>query len=612
MSTRTVPPDAGLLPHEVAQGPVLFGKYTLLRRIASGGMAELFLALQRSVAGFEKLVVIKRILPSVNQDKEFIELLLHEAKVAATLTHPNLVQTFDVGQVDGTYYIAMEHIHGEDVRSMVRQMRKKGVTSFPPEHALFIAMGVCAGLAYAHEQRTIDGHPMKLVHRDISPQNVVVTYTGDVKIVDFGVAQSTSSREDKGSIKGKVPYMSPEQVRAEPLDHRSDIFAVGVVLYELTTGRRLFKAATDKETARLIVDGTVPLPSDVLPGYPKDLELIVLRALRTDRDARYASARAMQEDLEKFARDHRLATSSIRLGQFMSDLFDDKLREQEAALAQGKKLADVLAAQGHDLLETMPPPGHFVGAPPPGYFGPATGSASKDFEVTRREKAPLRPSRRKYGVLLALAVATAGGSYAWAYAHRPPPKPPAEILGNIRVTTMPAGATLSLDGEPYPAATPVTLGELRMGPHRLRVSLEGYESKEEVVTLDPSFRDVELPLELRAIPKLVDAGASDAGKPQPVGEGWKRPSAPSVADAGAEAVAPKPTAPGQLSVSSTGAWCELTVDGVAHGATPVAGITLAAGKHTLVCKPPEGPAVRAVVDVPAGGTLRHKFTTPSE
>ena len=285
MSTRTVPPDAGIMPHEATQDPVLFGKYTLLRRIASGGMAELFLALQRSVAGFEKLVVIKRILPSVNKDRDFIDLLMHEAKVAATLTHPNLVQTYDVGQVDGTYYIAMEHIHGEDVRGVVRQMRKKGVTSFPPEHALFIAMGVCAGLAYAHEQRTIDGQPMKLVHRDVSPQNIVVTYTGDVKIVDFGVAQSHSSREEKGSIKGKVPYMSPEQVRAEPLDHRSDIFAVGVVLYELTTGRRLFKAATDKETARLIVDGVVPRPSTVVPHYPPDLEAIVMRSLRRDRSS---------------------------------------------------------------------------------------------------------------------------------------------------------------------------------------------------------------------------------------------------------------------------------------------------------------------------------------
>ena len=593
------------MPHEATQEPVLFGKYTLLRRIASGGMAELFLALQRSVAGFEKLVVIKRILPSVNKDSEFIELLMHEAKVAATLTHPNLVQTFDVGQVDGTYYIAMEHIHGEDVRGVVRQMRKKGVTSFPPEHALFIAMGVCAGLAYAHEQRTIDGQPMKLVHRDISPQNIVVTYSGDVKIVDFGVAQSHSSREEKGSIKGKVPYMSPEQVRAERLDHRSDIFAVGVVLYELTTGRRLFKAGTDKDTARLIVDGVVPLPSSVVANYPKDLEQIVMVALRTDRDARYSSARAMQEDLEKFAREHRLATSSIRLGQFMAGLFDDKLRDQEAALAQGKKLADVLAAQGPDLNETMPPPG---------YAPPITGTQPKDFEVTRREKALLRPPGRRGAVLAATLLLCGLGFGLWSQ-QRPitgiVPQPVQLALGNIRLSTLPVGARVEFDGQVSAAATPLTFSDLPLGLHRLRLDHEGFEPKEEVVTLSADYRDVELVLELR--PLRPDTGVvGDAGRAQVSGaESWKKPGLDSGAASLAVPVVGGP--PGLLNVSAAGGWCELTVDGTALGPTPVAGISLPAGKHALVCTPAEGAAVRAVVDVPSGGTVRHKFTlTPGD
>ena len=170
--------------------PRRFGKYTLLRKLAVGGMAELFLAIQRSVAGFEKLIVIKRILPSMNQDRAFIDMFLHEARIAATLSHPNIVQIFDVGQVDGTYFIAMEHVHGEDLRSIVRQMKRKGVNDFPLEHAISIVLGMCAGLAYAHEKRELDGSALNIVHRDISPQNVVVTFTGDVKIVDFGIAKS--------------------------------------------------------------------------------------------------------------------------------------------------------------------------------------------------------------------------------------------------------------------------------------------------------------------------------------------------------------------------------------------------------------------------------------
>ena len=224
--------------------PRRFGKYTLLRKLAMGGMAELFLALQKSVAGFEKLLVIKRILPAMNRDRAFIDMLLHEARIAATLTHANIVQIFDVGQVDGTYYIAMEHVHGEDLRGIVRQMRKKGVIEFPLEHAIEIMLGVTSGLSYAHEKRDLDGSPLNIVHRDISPQNVVVTFSGDVKIVDFGIAKSDTKmtiETQSGKLKGKVPYMSPEQARGEAIDARSDVFAVGVMLFELTTGRRLFK-----------------------------------------------------------------------------------------------------------------------------------------------------------------------------------------------------------------------------------------------------------------------------------------------------------------------------------------------------------------------------------
>lgn len=331
--------------------PARFGKYTLLRRIAQGGMAEIFLALQRSAATghetpFEKLIVIKRILPELNGDRAFVDMLLHEARIAATLGHPNVVQVFDAGQIDGRYFIAMEHVHGEDLRAIVRQMKKKEVLEFSLEHAIGIVLGACAGLSYAHEKRGLDGAPLGIVHRDVSPQNIVVTFDGDVKVVDFGIARSEARRSEEntrsGKLKGKVPYMSPEQARGESLDRRSDLFSLGTILFELTTGKRLFKGQSEFETLKLICDREYPRPSEVKPGYPAELEAIVMKALAKERDQRYASGRELQHDLEAFVREQKLQVSRLSLERFMRDLFSEQLAREEAALHEGKRLADVI------------------------------------------------------------------------------------------------------------------------------------------------------------------------------------------------------------------------------------------------------------------------------
>lgn len=320
--------------------PAVLGKYTLLRHLATGGMAELFLALQRSVAGFEKLVVVKRILPALANDSAFLAMFLHEARIAATLSHPNVAQIFDIDVADGQYFIAMEHVHGEDIRAIVRQMKQRHVLSFPMEHALAIVLGVCAGLAYAHEKRDLHGNALGIVHRDISPQNVLVTHAGDVKVVDFGIAKS-AAREPQltevGRLKGKVPYMSPEQTRGERLDARSDVFATGILLFELTTGRRLFKGKSEVETLRLVGERNVPRPGDVLPGYPPELERIVLRALARDRADRYPSARALQVDLEAFVRAERIPASSLGLQAFMQSLFAEKLVAEQRTLREQRR-----------------------------------------------------------------------------------------------------------------------------------------------------------------------------------------------------------------------------------------------------------------------------------
>jgi serine/threonine-protein kinase len=343
----------GSAPDEIL--PRKFGKYTLMRKLATGGMAELYLAIHRSISGFEKLVVIKQILPRFTADPEFVQMFMDEARIAATLSHPNIIQIFDVGAVGDRYFIAMEFIHGEDVRSIVRGMVAKQLREFPLEHALAVTIGICAGLDYAHSRKGFAGEDLNIVHRDISPQNILVTFTGDVKLVDFGIAKAAlksraegapgSAKPDEGQLRGKFPYMSPEQCRGLALDHRSDIFSLGIVLFELTTGRRLFRGKNEVDTIRRIIEEPYPQPTKIRPGYPPALEPIVMRALSRERDARYGSARELQADLERFVRDERVPVSSIALSNFMHELFADKLAAQRQAMAEGKQLADVIASE---------------------------------------------------------------------------------------------------------------------------------------------------------------------------------------------------------------------------------------------------------------------------
>jgi serine/threonine-protein kinase len=332
--------------------PSRLGKYILIRQLATGGMAELFVAVQKGAFGFEKLVVIKRILPALTGDRTLVEMLLHEARIAATLSHPNIVQIFDVGVAEDNYFIAMEHVHGEDLRSIVRQMKAQNINEFPIEHAISVVLGVCSGLAYAHEKRGLDGAPLNIVHRDISPQNVIVAHAGDVKIVDFGIAQSDAMSQGEtqsGRLKGKIPYMSPEQARGGAIDLRSDIFAAGVMLFELTTGRRLFKGSSEYETLELICDRDYPRPSEVRRDYPPELEAIVMRALAKDRAERWQTAREMQSALEDFVRRERVPVSTVTLSKFMNSLFAEKLASEKAALDQEKQVEIATADQSSDF-----------------------------------------------------------------------------------------------------------------------------------------------------------------------------------------------------------------------------------------------------------------------
>jgi serine/threonine protein kinase len=332
------------------------GKYRPFRRLAVGGMAEIFLAYARSGHGFEKLVVLKRVLPAYAENREFMRMFLDEARLAATLDHPNIVHVYDIGEHGGNVFFAMEYVHGQSLLKLMRQITNAR-RWLPLEHALSIIIGTCAGMHYAHEKNGLDGRALGIVHRDVSPPNILISYDGSVKVADFGIAKASIARSSTavGTLKGKIPYMSPEQCRSGPLDRRSDIFSIGILLYELTVGRRLFQAESELGIIHKIVNGMVPPPSQLLRGYPEDLERIVYRALQLEPDHRYPTARALQVDLEELAREYKLPISSVRLGGFMEEMFDEETRrwptDQAHATAQHEPVStrEVPAQQSYDL-----------------------------------------------------------------------------------------------------------------------------------------------------------------------------------------------------------------------------------------------------------------------
>jgi hypothetical protein len=310
------------------------GRYRLLELIATGGMAEIHLARAEGAAGFEKLLAIKRILPEHARDAEFVAMFLLEARIAATLHHANVVQVYDFGYDDGSYFLAMEYLRGSDTRRIVDALARAG-QRMPLEIAVAIAMGAAAGLHYLHDKRDAEGRPLGLVHRDVSPQNIFVTADGTVKMVDFGIAKAVNRGDGTraGTVKGKIGYLSPEQCRAEPLDRRSDVFSLAVVLWELTVGRRLFEGDSDFNVMRAIDERDAPNPSSLVPDYPRALERIVQRGLARDRDRRYASAEEMLVDLESFARDRKLAISPRSVAAFVAPLL---AAEVDAPVAPGE------------------------------------------------------------------------------------------------------------------------------------------------------------------------------------------------------------------------------------------------------------------------------------
>ncbi|MEO6774149.1 MAG: serine/threonine-protein kinase [Kofleriaceae bacterium] len=301
------------------------GRYEVISHLATGGMAQIYLARQTGLGAFERHIVLKTILRERASDQRFVTMFLDEAKLAATLNHQNIAQVYEVDQADGAYFMAMEYVHGENTRAILETTLRRGWT-IPLELAVMIVSGAAAGLHHAHERKGKQGQPLNIVHRDVSPANIMVGYDGSVKVLDFGIAKAEerATKTVGGTIKGKYGYMSPEQCKGKPIDRRSDIFALGICLYELTTLRRAFKGNDDFETMKRIVAGEVILPSVAVAGYPRELEAIVLTALANDPNARFQTAQEMTEALDAFAVRTKLTGSNTAMSRFMAQLFGAK------------------------------------------------------------------------------------------------------------------------------------------------------------------------------------------------------------------------------------------------------------------------------------------------
>ncbi len=337
--------------------PEAFGPYQLLEKIATGGMAEVFRARAHGAMGFEKILVVKRILDQLAKDDEFRELFKNEARIAAELSHVNIVQVFELGQYEEHLYIAMEYVHGLDLARLSSRARPLG--DFPVPLALFIMGEVLKALAYAHLHTDSMGRPLHLVHCDISPQNVLISFSGEVKLTDFGISRAAIQKADQNVIRGKYSYMSPEQAESRPLDGRSDLFSLGTMLYELLTGRRLFKAASRDETLARVRRAEVPSPRPYRKEISEDLEGFLLKTLSRHADDRWADAQEMYEALSKIilSEGHRATNSD--LAAYLREVIEAANAAQSPAapprpLAPIKNLAPspvvVLA------LEASPPP----------------------------------------------------------------------------------------------------------------------------------------------------------------------------------------------------------------------------------------------------------------
>jgi len=388
-----------------------FGKYELVSKLASGGMAVTYKAFMHAAAGMKKPVVLKLIHPHLAEENEFVEMFVEEAKLSATLTHSNIAQVFDFGEIDGRYFIAMELVDGQSLSHVLKRARRKGYQVLPVPLALLITVEMCEALYYAHTRTDENGKPMNLVHRDVSPENVLISWQGEVKLVDFGIAKSTMTGKQTatGMVKGKYPYFSPEQSRADrTMDARTDVYAATVVLYEMLCARRPYEGEF-VEVMRALLTGDFPLPSSLNPEVPQELEQLILKGLALDRNARFRTAREMGQALSALANQLYPDVHRSDLQSMMSVLFEEDLKAAGRPAEIRPGFRDVLDGKPH--LATDEAAAASGSAPPPRTATGKRKALSGKHPVIEPAPTVAKPgSDRKKVPSTRVQAATAGGA----------------------------------------------------------------------------------------------------------------------------------------------------------------------------------------------------------
>ena len=417
LDPRMTPPPAPFAPDGVKR----FGKYFLVRKLAEGGMAEIFLAKQVGAEGFERNVVIKRMLPHLSALPDFVGMFLDEARLAARLGHPNVVQIHDLGLVDGCYFIGMEYLAGEDFSTVVRRAAARG-EYVPLAVVLKVIIDAAHGLHFAHEFTDEAGKRLNIVHRDISPSNLLVTYQGVAKVLDFGIAKAESrvTQTTAGVVKGKYLYMSPEQARGEPVDARADVFALGVCLYEALTNTRPFAKDNDLAVLNAVLRCEFARPARLRPDLPPELERIVLRAMSADREARYPTAGALANDLEQFQAANTSSSGGTQVASYLKSLFGEEqlARKTRIPTLQG------LAEAGVAIPGRADEPAFEITESPAARDPVSRGDART--QVYRGPNEPAAPGKRARagllaGLVMAVAALAVGGFFAYRHFQTPPP-----------------------------------------------------------------------------------------------------------------------------------------------------------------------------------------------
>jgi serine/threonine-protein kinase len=476
--------------------PSHIGRYEIIGLLGSGGMAEVFLGRLVGPSGFQRPVVIKRILPNLARKREFVHMFLDEARIAADIRHQNVVQVYELGQDGGSVFIVMEYLEGESILGLARRLAaREQLLSFPM--SAYAIAEACSGLHAAHELTDAEGKKQNLVHRDISPANVFATYDGEVKILDFGIALAANrlTQTDPGRIKGKLAYLSPEQCRGHELDRRSDIFSLGIVLYELSTCHRLFDRGSEMLTMEAICSEELIPPSHLIQSYPSELERICMKALARDPRQRYQTALEMRTDLLELAHELSQGVDSVgALSKVMRRLFESRMLQKRALLSRIRSGRPAKSVPLGDTDKSIQLPTVLTDTD--------SGAESQTIlnpDASSTQRPPPSPSKAWVIGAAAAGLLVSGALAAPPLLRGRAPEAIASVSVRVEVFSKPEGAQVYV-ADSLMGQTPLAIALPRNDRERVTVTLrrEGYEPLKESfvpdvpqrlhLTLDPVRR----------------------------------------------------------------------------------------------------------------------------